>query len=77
MFFKKPQSIYNLSEKTDSELLQIIAGTNPASDQHTDSVVELEYRRSLRDFWSKGIVAWIALVIGSISLIWQIAKELW
>ena len=73
--FKRPKSNYNMRGKTDSELLQIITNTTPGTDQHEDAVVDLEWRRWWRNFWLKGIVAWIALGVGAASLIWNIVNS--
>ena len=69
MCFKRPHSIYNLSGKTDSELYQIIARTNPADDQHCDAIEELDRIKRRRDFWSIKVVSWFALGLSIIAIL--------
>ena len=54
----------------DSVLNRIVNAHDPsASPDHADAELELETRGWLRDFWSRSIVAWLALFISIASLI--------
>jgi hypothetical protein len=54
----------------DSALHRIVNTHNPsASPDHADAELELDTRDWLRDFWSRSFVAWIALVISIISVV--------
>jgi len=59
----------------DEYLLAVIMSDNTSLPRKAACKAALEFRNRRRDFWSKGIVAWIALIIASASFIWQIAKE--
>jgi hypothetical protein len=57
----------------DWALNQIANTHNPsASHNHTHAALELETRAWLRDFWSRSFVAWIALVISIISVVFAV-----
>ena len=60
---------YDLRNKTDEELISYIHKNNPWSDLHIAAKAEYEKRIRKRDFWSKGIVAWLALGVSIISLV--------
>jgi len=72
----KPAKKYGLSATPEQNLMQVILADNASLSDRAACQIELDKRRWRRDFWSKGIVAWIALCIASASLIWQIMKEL-
>lgn len=65
----------DLSKYPDLNLVRVLRADKAKLIDRAAAEVELERRRRWRDFWSKGIVAWIALAMALISLIWQIAKE--
>jgi len=60
---------YDLKNKTDLELLELIKTKTPTSDLHIEATHELERRKDLRTFWRKDIVAWIALFVALGSLV--------
>ena len=54
----------------DSALNRIVNSHDPSASPHrADAELELETRAWLREFWSRSIVAWIALMISIISVI--------
>jgi len=66
---------FDLKHKAEQQLREIIGSNRPGTDFHAAAETQLAKMLWWRDFWTKGIVAWIALIIALISLIWQIAKE--
>jgi hypothetical protein len=69
MPFRKPTSTYNMAEKSDSELVQLIGRASPGSEIHGDAVAEREYRQRKHDFWSKNVVSWIALGLSIVAIL--------
>ncbi|OGP59979.1 MAG: hypothetical protein A2V65_01620 [Deltaproteobacteria bacterium RBG_13_49_15] len=67
---------FDVTRKTEQELREKIGGMNPGTDFRVACEIELDRRKRWKDFWTKGIVAWVALLIALASLIWQIVKEL-
>jgi hypothetical protein len=67
---------FDVRHKTEQELREKIGSMNPGTDFRVSCEIELEKRKWRKDFWTKGIVAWIALVIASISLIWNIINSM-
>jgi hypothetical protein len=49
--------------------LNEVTHNQSASYERTHAALELETRAWLRDFWSRSIAAWIALVISIISVV--------
>ncbi|PKN20910.1 MAG: hypothetical protein CVU71_03785 [Deltaproteobacteria bacterium HGW-Deltaproteobacteria-6] len=72
-----PHKFKDMSGYPDENLLTVILADNSSLVDKAASKAEMDRRNRRRDFWSKGIVAWIALAIALTSLIWQIVKELW
>lgn len=65
---------FDLSNRTDQELEELFGSNKPGTDFWAACKMELERRKRKNDFWRKDIVAWIALVLALISLIWQFVK---
>ena len=61
--------MYDLSKKTEDELLKIMHKSVETSDLHIEA--KHAYNKLLRkkEFWSKNIVAWLALGVSIISLV--------
>jgi uncharacterized protein YjlB len=71
-----PHKYKDMSGYPDENLLTVIMADNASLTDKAAAKAEMDRRHFWRDFWLKGIVAWIALVIGSLSLIWQIVNGL-
>jgi hypothetical protein len=55
------------ARELDSVLKNIVDSQIPTRDR-ADAELELETRAWLRDFWSRSIVAWLALLISIVSI---------
>jgi hypothetical protein len=57
--------------RSDKDLHRVMArySAYPESEQYLDAKLELERRQWFRDFWTTGIVAWIALGISIVAII--------
>ena len=64
-------------KKVPLQNLEAVIIGNATTTDKARCKVELDRRNWWRDFWTKGIVAWIALLIALASLTWQILKEVW
>jgi len=58
------------------ELYAMKDDTGIRLSDRSQAEAEIAEKMWVRNFRTKGIVAWIALIIGATSLIWQIVKEL-
>jgi hypothetical protein len=57
----------------DNVLHRIVKSHDPsASGDHADAKLELNTRAWLRDFWSRSLVAWIALMISIIFVVFAV-----
>jgi hypothetical protein len=67
---------FDVSHKSEQELRELIGGQNPGTDFRVSCEIELDRRKWRKEFWTKGIVAWIALIIASVYLLWNIWNSL-
>jgi len=64
-----PNRATRFASEPDSTLKRIVDSHNAsASPDRPDAELELDTRGWLRDFWSRSIVAWLALVISIVSI---------
>jgi hypothetical protein len=70
---------FNLSNKTEQQLREIIGTNNPGTDFRVAAEIELRERddktQRKRDFWTR-FIAISGLLIALASFIWQILKEI-
>jgi hypothetical protein len=64
-----PKRDHQYSRKGDTTLRQMVVECKVENPNRSAAELELETRSWLRDFWSRSIVAWIALVISIISVV--------
>jgi hypothetical protein len=66
-----PQRNHRLASEPDSGLTSIVNAHDPGASRLTlaDAELELETRAWLRDFWTRSIVAWLALFISIVSIV--------
>jgi len=62
-----PSRSTKYASELDSVLKHIVDSTNPSRDR-AEAELELDTRAWLRDFWSRSIVAWLALAISIASI---------
>lgn len=60
---------HDLSNKTEDELLELLHTKVPTGDLYIAAKIQYEKLLRKRNFWSKDIVAWLALVFSLGSLI--------
>ena len=70
-----PKRNTRFASELDSRLKQIVGMYHPSSAllDGKDAELELETRDWLREFWSRSLVAWLALVISVVSITIAIA----
>jgi len=61
--------IHDLSKKTEDELIELLHTKLSTGDLYIAAKIEYEKRLRRRNFWSKDIVAWLALVFSMGSLL--------
>jgi hypothetical protein len=59
-------------ESDPDSVLRNIVDSYIATGNRAKAELELETRAWLRDFWSRSIVAWIALVISIVSVVFAV-----
>ena len=69
-----PHKKVDVSKYPDQNLMAVVMADNASLSDRAACRLELEKRKWRKDFWSKGIVAWIALVLSVVSIILNLLK---
>lgn len=67
----EPFMIHDYRGYSDQQLFEYIYNRVPHSDEHMSAQYELSRRREQKEFWYRTVVAWSALGVAVVSLIFS------